>query len=165
MMAMRIALLAVTALGLSGCLIEDSYDDDGYYGGGGGTGWGSGWGGGGGNSGYGCETDAECGGLTCTRNGECLSAGLVREVRTIWTIDGEAASVPACMNAPKLSITFTSSTGEEFGYTPVPCEAGKFTVDKFPTRFTGVSLSRAHERGGAYGAFASDGTATLDLPY
>jgi hypothetical protein len=160
--------LALVALLLSACYIDSSSDDDGYYyddyGSGG---WGSGWGGSGGTpTEYGCASDAECSGLVCARTRECLPASQVRIVRSLWTIDGEQASSASCSLAPDLAITFSSSSGEQWGYSPVPCTAGKFTIDKFPTRFTSVQLARDSDySGGAYGTFGSDGNAQLDLPY
>lgn len=159
--------LALALCLLAGCLIQDPYDDP-YYGGGGG-GIGSGWGGGGGQVELGCLSDSDCGtsGLVCTRTGECLSASQVRAVRTLWTVKGLEASEASCSRAPSLSITFTSSGGEQFGYTPVPCKAGKHTVDKFPIRFTTVQLARDGDySGGDTGTFdATSGEAQLDLPY
>src|SRR5688572_22562396 len=115
---MRLALLALCFVG---CFpIENDDDWDRPQGGG----WGSGWGGGGGTSGYGCEADSECGGLTCTRTGECLPAAQVRAARTIWTLGDAAASDVSCRRAPNLAITFFSSTNEQFGFHPVPCDAG-----------------------------------------
>lgn len=160
---MRIAL-AFAALALGGCLIEDSGDPD-YYGSGGN--WGSGWGGGGGQYELGCQSDSECGtGRLCTRTGECLVASEVRAVRTNWTIRGKTPSDATCSAAPRLSITFTSNLGEEFGYTPVPCDAGRHTIDKFPVRYTSVQLAREEDYGGGdFGTFDATGTALLDLPY
>jgi hypothetical protein len=164
---MRLALL-VASLGLSGCFIDTSSSDDGYYYEDDSTGWGSGWGGESGSGGpdYGCETDAQCPGQVCARTRECLNASQVRAVHTLWTIDSAAASTTSCSTAPKLAITFSSSSGEQWGYAPVPCTAGKFTIDKFPIRFGNVQLSRETEySGGAYGTFDTSGNATLDLPY
>ena len=163
---MRIALAALClAAAGAGCYIDssdDGYYDDGYYD----DGWGSGWGGTSGPAEYGCASDAECGGLVCARTRECLPASQVRAVHALWTIGGDAASNTSCSLVPDLAITFSSSTGEQWGYAPVPCDAGKFTVDKFPTRFTNVQLARDTDySGGAYGTFGSDGNATLDLPY
>jgi hypothetical protein len=160
---MRIAVTVLCLASLPGC-IQESSDD--YWSGGGGGGWGSGWGGGGGSAGFGCQSDDACGSLTCTRTGECLPAAQVRAVVTDWTVQGEPASETSCARAPRLSITFSSGAGEQFGYTPVPCKAGKFTVDKLPLRFTSVQLAREGDRsGGAYGTFDSDGRALLDLRY
>ena len=165
---MRHALVALAFLGLGGlggCIIQAPDGTDDYPSGGGG--WGSGWGGGGGTSGYGCHADTECGGgLVCARNGECLAASSVRIVRTTWTIGDQMASDASCTNAPKLSITFSDSYGDLFGFSPVPCDAGKFTVDKLPARFTNVQLTRdGDDYGGAATSFDTEGNALLDLPY
>lgn len=161
--------LALAALLLTGCIIEapDSDYPPPSSGGGSGSGWGSGWGGGGGSTDYGCHADTECPTTNvCARNGECLPATDVRLVSTTWTLQGEPASDVSCEAAPKLSITFMTSGGEVFGYSPVPCDAGKFTVDKLPTRFTSVALVRNSEGpGGVSGSFDGEGTATVDLPY
>ena len=161
--------LALAALLFSACYIDSGDDgyvyEDGYYGSG--SGWGSGWGGGSGvDTEYGCASDAECGGLVCARTRECLPASQVRAVHALWTVGGDAASATSCSLAPNLAITFSGGSGEQWGYAPVPCKAGKFTVDKFPTRFTNVQLARDTDySGGAYGTFGSDGNALLDLPY
>jgi hypothetical protein len=172
---MRLALalagcLVVPALG--GCFIEGPNDDDDYYGGSGsdsGGSWGSGWGGGGGGGDYeyGCASDAECGGtLVCTRTRECLDPSQVRKVSTLWTLRGQPASTTTCATVPRLAITFRSNAGEEFGYTPVPCAAGKHTVDKFPSRYTTVQLASEYDySGGDVGTFDAMGIAQLDLPY
>lgn len=155
---------ALAALLLTGCLIQppDSGHDDPQPGG-----WGSGWGGSGGNTGYGCASDAACGtGYVCARNGECTSAANVRIVRTTWTLKTQLASDTTCVSAKALDITFTTSGGEMFGFAPVPCDAGKFTVDKLPTRFTMVTLARSGDYyGGAIATFDVEGNAAIDLPY
>jgi hypothetical protein len=166
---MRIALALAAcfaAATFAGCLIRDPHDDyDPYYGGG----WGSGAGGGGGPITDGCQVDTDCGGGSgqiCTRTRECLPPSQVRAVHTLWTVGGDPASATTCASVPDLSITFTSSAGEEFGYTPVPCRAGKHTIDKFPARYTHVQLTRAYDYGGGdFGTFDFDGNAQLDLPY
>ena len=172
---MRFALASclvasIFASALAGCLIQDPHDDGTYYGSGsssGGGSLGSGWGGGSGAYDYGCHSDAECGsGLVCARTYECLTASQVRVVHTLWTVGGDPASEATCTSAPDLSITFTNGASEQWGYTPVPCRAGKHTVDKFPIRFTTVQLSRAYDySGGDFGTFDAQGNAQLDLPY
>jgi hypothetical protein len=163
---MRIAVAAVLAISLGGCIIEPPDGNDPPPGGGGG-GWGSGWGGGGGSSGYGCRADSECGGsYVCARTGECLPESAVRIVRTTWTLEGQPASDATCTSAPKLSITFLTGPGDVFGFAPVPCDAGKFTVDKLPTRFSSVALARlGDDHGGGTAAFDVEGNALIDLPY
>ncbi len=156
---MRSALLALCLIGCFPPAQDDEWDPPR------GGSWGSGWGGGGGTTGLGCETDAECGSQICARTGECISPSLVRATRTIWTVNDALASDTSCTRARDLAITFYAGQ-EQFGFTPVPCDAGKFTVDKLPTRFTSVELSRRDDfGGGAFGSFDIEGTATLDLPY
>jgi hypothetical protein len=130
-------------------------------------GLGSGWGGEDGYSGYGCTTDAECGtGLVCARSYECLDASQVRTTHTTWTVGGKPASGATCSDTPDLAITFSSSSQEMFGYSPVPCRAGKFTIDKLPVRFTIVYLGLESDYGGGYSdGFDASGNASIDLPY
>jgi len=159
-------LLAVLCLAGSGCIIEPPDDD--YPPPSDGGGWGSGWGGGGGTSGYGCQSDAACGtGNVCARNGECTSATNVRIVHVLWTLKGQTATDTTCASAPKLAITFSTTIGSDmFGFSPVPCDAGKFTIDKLPTRYSEASLSRTSDSyGGDSGSFDAQGNVTLDLPY
>jgi hypothetical protein len=160
---MRIALAALL---LTGCIIEPP-DSGGDYPSGGDDGWGSGWGGSGGGDSYGCHSDAACGtGYVCARNGDCTSASAVHVVHALWTVSDQVASDATCTSAPKLDITFRSSSGEMFGFAPVPCDAGKYTIDKMPTRFTTVTLARTGDYGGgATGTFDATGNASLDLPY
>jgi hypothetical protein len=135
--------------------------------GGGYTGWGSGYGGSGGSTSYGCHVDTDCGGaLVCARTGECLGARQVRVVHVSWTVNARLASAATCINAPDLEITFGAYTDGQFGFAPVPCVEGTFTVDKLPTTYATVNLERAYEYGGGVaGSFDSTGSALLDLPY
>jgi hypothetical protein len=161
---MRLALLALTTVSLAGCFVDTSSSDDSYYYDD--SGWGSGWGGTGGTTSYGCQSDAECPGNVCARTRECLPASQVHIVHTIWTVGDAAASTASCTASPKLAITFSGSSGEQWGYAPVPCNGGKFTIDKFPTRFGNVQLARESDySGGAYGTFDANGNVMLDLPY
>lgn len=166
-MGPRFAALAIGALGLTGCLIEPpSSGDDTYYPSGSDDGWGSGWGGGGGTTGFGCHDDSECGSDVCARNGECVATSSVHVVHVNWTVTEEPASDTSCATAPKLSITFSSTVGDEFGFAPVPCNAGRYTIDKMPMRINNVQLARQYEYGGgAYGSFDETGNVQLDLPY
>lgn len=161
-MGMRLGLAMLL---LTGCIIEPP-DSGGDYPSGGG-GWGSG-GGGSGPIEYGCHADSDCSASTvCARTGECLSPSSVHAVHALWTVGGDPASDASCTDAPKLDITFADlGGGDTFGYSPVPCDAGKYTVDKLPTRYEMVTLSRAGDYyGGATARFDLDGNATLDLPY
>jgi hypothetical protein len=166
---MRHALVALPLLVAAGCLIESpNPGDDTYYppppdn-----TGWGSGSGGSGGDLGYGCHQDTDCySGEVCARDGECLAPTAVRIIHVNWTVKDQPASDATCVHAPKLSITFGDSIGDAFGFAPVPCNAGRYTIDKLPTRFTKVELDRQYEYdGGASGTFDAMGNVSLDLPY
>jgi hypothetical protein len=160
---MRFALAAVL---LAGCIIEppDSGND---YPSGGGGGWGSGSGGSGGTGGWGCQSDSACGGgYVCARNGECTLSANVRIVHATWTMQQELASETTCSNAKYLDITFSSNGGDSFGFAPVPCSAGKYTIDKLPTRYTTVTLARSGDySGGASAVFDAEGNAAINLPY
>jgi len=148
-------------------LIDPPSSDGTYYPPPSDSGWGSGYGGSGGDVGFGCHQDSDCGGtLVCARDGECLTADSVRFIHVNWTVKTEVASDTTCVSAPDLAITFSDPSGDLFGFAPVPCNAGRYTVDKLPTRFTRVELTRSGEySGGASGTFDTTGTAVLDLPY
>ena len=88
-----------------------------------------------------CTTDADCGADLCTRNGECHPASEVYAVKVTWTIHGVAASPETCAQTPDFYLQFDASEiSDVFGYAPVPCDAGEFSIDKLPTRFTEVEL-------------------------
>ena len=159
--------LALAALLLGACIIEPPPDSGGGSSGSG-DGWGSGWGGGGGSTSYGCHADTECGSsYVCARDGECLAATSVHMIHANWTIKGQPASDATCTNAKNLDITFeASTTADQFGFSPVPCNAGRYTIDKMPSRYTSVTLSRAGDGyGGDTAVFDAEGNAQLDLPY
>jgi hypothetical protein len=161
-------------LGLLGACVTPGDDDGGYYGGGGGDpGWGTGTGGGGGEPSSWCEADTDCvgSGQVCARDGECLDSSGVRTIHVNWTVSGQPASAAACVNAPDLMLTFFDGAvgdpdGYEFGFAPVPCPEGKFTIDKMPLVYTGIDLVRnGDETGGSDGVFDALGDVSLDLAY
>ncbi|CAN5497850.1 hypothetical protein BH11MYX1_BH11MYX1_37380 [soil metagenome] len=152
-------------LGLVGGCITPSGGPTGD-GGGYSNGWGSGYGGSGGSTGYGCHADSDCGGLVCARTGACLSATEVRVIHVSWTVNAEVASAATCVKAPDLELTFGANTDGPFGFAPVPCVEGKFTVDKMPIAYKTVQLEREYDyAGGTSGTFDSTGSALLDLAY
>jgi hypothetical protein len=115
---------------------------------------------------YGCHADSECGGLVCARTGECLRPSEVRVVHVAWTVNAQVASAATCVNAPDLELTFGANTEGQFGFAPVPCVEGKFTIDKMPRGYSSVQLEREYDyNGGTSGTFDSTGSALLDLPY
>lgn len=89
-----------------------------------------------------CMIDDDCrGDLVCARNTQCLPASEVRVVRVTWTVRGEPASAAACASAPELYVLFYSAqVGDAFGFAPVPCEIGLFTIDKLPRRYVSVEI-------------------------
>jgi hypothetical protein len=91
-----------------------------------------------------CETDGDCLGNTCARDGFCYPEASIREVRTTWTIRGAAASVTSCGTTRDLHISFAGGDAGEvpLGYAPVPCETGQFFIDKLPRLYTIVELGR-----------------------
>jgi|KBSSwiStaDraftv2_1062776.scaffolds.fasta_scaffold200325_3 hypothetical protein len=111
-----------------------------------------------------CRSDSACApGELCARTGTCLPVSEIRAVHVIWTVRGAAADVAACSPAPDFEIDFRSSdSASRLGYAPVPCEQGKFTVDKLPTKFTTVRLSHKGTTDTA-GIDAATGNAVFDL--
>lgn len=110
-----------------------------------------------------CETDSQCGANLCARDGECLPASQLRMVRVTWTIRGQAANATTCASTPDFYIQFDGSTVQDsFGFAPVPCQEGVFSIDKLPTRFGQVELG---VEGGplTIADIQPDGTASLDL--
>lgn len=93
--------------------------------------------------------DSECGGdLVCARNGVCLRTSEVQQVRVTWTVRGQPASATNCTGMSDFYVLFLGTlAGDSFGFAPVPCTAGVFTIDKLPRRFVSVEL-------GAMGRFA-----------
>lgn len=88
-----------------------------------------------------CTTDADCGTEVCARDGECLPAAEIRLVKLTWTIRGSAASPTACAQSPDFYVQFDSiDVNDSFGYEPVPCDQGQFTVDKLPKRYVQAEI-------------------------
>src|SRR5512144_2655026 len=153
-MVMRPALAATL---LAACIVEPTTSDPPPSNE---TGWGSGWGGSSGTTDWGCHMDSQCPtSYVCARDGECLPASAVRTIHVVWTLKGQPASDATCSQSPQLDITFSDSSGDLFGFAPVPCNAGKYTIDKFPASYTTVDLVRAGDRsGGGHGSFDATGT-------
>jgi hypothetical protein len=111
-----------------------------------------------------CQVDDDCGGsLVCARNSECIAASDVRVVRVTWTMRGMPASATTCAATPSFYVMFSSpARADTYGYEPVPCAAGLFTVDKLPKRFNAVEIGVDHGYSEAT-AFDSQGNASFDL--
>ncbi len=156
-------LVLTAGAALAGC--EPTYSSGG--GGGGEGGWGTGPGGNGGSDSFGCEQDSDCGGGTqvCARDGECIDSSQVIEVHITWTLSGAPASSTTCASSTDLQLSFLSDQGDEFGFAPVPCVEGKFTIDKLPNWYTSVQLSTDYDDEGPIGKIDSSGDVAIDLPY
>ena len=88
----------------------------------------------------GCRMDSECAPQICARDRACYPATSVHAGRVSWTIHDMPASTASCGSTPNLHLGFRSSNGEAFGFAPVPCKNGLFSVDKLPTLYTAVEL-------------------------
>jgi len=93
-----------------------------------------------------CESDADCGGESCARNGECTSE--IVFVRYTWTVGGLQPREESCAGHPWLSVTFEDrDIGDELVYTPIRCTLGQITFDRMPARYDSVVL-RAEDPAG-----------------
>jgi len=113
-----------------------------------------------------CTTDDQCSsGQVCARTSRCYATSQIHAVHVTWTVDGLPASATTCGTAADLEIYFRGdqSRDDSIGFLPVPCVAGKFSIDKLPISYTQVQL------GGGDVAWQSGildedtGEATLDL--
>jgi len=114
------------------------------------------------------EADSECGGDICARDGECIAASEVRQVKITWTINGMTANATNCGAEQDLYLQFDApDPGDTFGFAPVPCMQGQFTIDRLPKRFDEVELGA--ENGQPYVGFQqaapidANDTASFDL--
>jgi len=125
-------------------------------------------GGGGGGGVYGCEADTDCpSGDVCARTYECLPPDQVRTVHITWTLEGQPANSSTCASSPDLEIDFNFNGGGWWGWAPVPCAEGKFTIDKMPTYDADVAISEDGDPSTQeYGTLdATTGQVTIDLPF
>ena len=109
-----------------------------------------------------CKIDDDCSSSrVCARNGECLAPSEVRFARVTWTIRGMAANAATCAATPDFFILFYAQPGDTFGFQPVPCAAGVFSIDKLPTRFVSVEIGNDGFQDDK--AFDAQGQAAFDL--
>ena len=152
---------ALLVMLLAGCAMQGSApsDDDGY----------GGWHFPGGSTEGRCRSDGACSsGDLCARDGTCLSPAQIYPAHVMWTLSGQPAGKTACDASPDLEIGFYTDSGDGYlGYAPVPCIAGKFTVDKLPRTYRRVRLGRDPGAGDGEAATidGATGDAVLDLPY
>ena len=119
---------------------------------------------------YGCTSDSQCGtGQVCARTFECLGTAYVHSIHITWTIQTMAATQTACSTASAndLEIDFSGNGEDPWGYAPVPCMEGKFSIDKMPIAYSYVNLGRDGDvsSGGGAKIDVTTGDAAIDLPY
>jgi len=110
--------------------------------------------------------DSACDGSdVCARNGYCYAASAIRAVQVTWTINGAPADATTCSRTPNLEIDFHAETGDtaedSLAFAPVPCVAGKFSIDKLPVSFVNVRLESRAVSGA--GTIDASGALALDL--
>lgn len=113
-----------------------------------------------------CTRDDSCrNGEVCARSGGCYPASQIRSIQVTWTLDGMPASAETCGASQDLEIDFHGRDGGSLGFAPVPCVAGKFSIDKLPVSFTSVRLgsNRSHWATGELDAIT--GEVALDLAF
>ncbi len=169
-------------LGLVGACVTQGGGPSGGYGGpyGGGDDGGGDDGGGGGVYGGSCGSDNDCiselgSGYVCARDEECQLATNVRTVHITWTIAGQPAGSGTCSSSPDLELLFDetgdlSGTNYEFGFAPVPCAEGEFSIDKLPDYYAYVGLFdsssfEGNDSAGVTGTFDGSGDCALDLNF
>jgi hypothetical protein len=118
-----------------------------------------------GNGGGGeCTVDRECiRSEVCARDGSCMAASALRDVKATWTLSGMTASETTCAGHTDLYISFEGGPGESIGFSPVPCANGQFLITKLPKTYTRVELG-VHNGASESAVVDSSNQATLDLP-
>jgi hypothetical protein len=108
-----------------------------------------------------CQADRDC------DSGLAWAPDELRPVHINWTVGGMPASVAACDARQDLEIDFQASAEHaepHVAFSPVPCSAGRFSVDKLPASLTFVELgARSSLRQSA--TIDATGEANLDLMF
>jgi hypothetical protein len=120
-----------------------------------------------------CQTDADCAGDVCARDGACTAPADLQKVHVTWTIFGGPADATSCAAFPDFEVelftdsAFPTGAGDELSFTPVPCAEGLFTVDRIPRRYwiAGAKTSATGDSSGMYVPLDATGTAAINLPY
>lgn len=111
-----------------------------------------------------CAIDSDCAPGVCTRNGECALASEVRPITVEWTIRGEPATTQTCSRSPDLYVDFLGKTaGDLWSIDPVPCAAGRYSVDKLSRRFDRVEVGDIDEQWYELDGIGADNTVLLNL--
>lgn len=79
-----------------------------------------------------CGQDPPCGeGLVCSQPSECLAPERIYAIHINWTLSGRPANKTTCAGLPDFSVYFSSDgSAPKLSYSPVPCAAGRFTIDR-----------------------------------
>ena len=113
-----------------------------------------------------CTQDSDChSGSACTRAGQCFPQDQIRSVAVVWTVNGQPAGTDSCGTHPSFTLQFDSDSGYGYGYAPVPCVAGKFSVDKIATIINFVEMFDDTGGGGAGPIIDATNQASLDLTF
>lgn len=114
-----------------------------------------------------CEKDSDCPGQVCARDGSCQNAADLYAAHVNWTLKGQPASAQTCSAVPSLELQFDQGDAYGFGFAPVPCAEGKFSIDKLPTWYTRIDLYGVDDPGGGTSGVISpsSGAVTVDLQY
>lgn len=115
-----------------------------------------------------CRSDTACDGdEVCARNGACYPEAQVRSITVTWTVGGSPADAVTCARAPDLRIGFDGpgrATFNHIEFAPVPCRAGRFSIDKLPIDFTTVHLGNQRAGDGQRAQLdAVTGATAIDL--
>jgi hypothetical protein len=114
----------------------------------------------------GCNSDADCGtGNICARDFSCIPPSEAYVAHISWTIGGKQATTATCASLPDLDLQFMTTDQYYFGFSPIACDQGKFTIDKLPTWYVETSIGPEGDRGTTARIDPTTGVATLDLPY
>lgn len=117
-----------------------------------------------------CTSDSQCSdGDVCARTEECAPPSELIHMRVSWTLAGQPASTASCAGHDQLRIGLITGSGryeQEVGFSPVPCVAGVFPIDRLPDWYDRVELGfdvAGDFRNSQILELRSDGTASFDL--
>jgi hypothetical protein len=118
-----------------------------------------------------CTMDADCGGggQVCARDGGCYPSTEVRAAVVTWTLHGQPASTSTCANSNDLQLDFGDDANRYgFGFAPVPCVEGRFSIDKLPTFYISAQLGKTSAPGAVAASIDPSkmpAQAAIDLPF
>jgi hypothetical protein len=118
-------------------------------------------------SGQPCKVDGDCGVVVCDNSSICTDMGMLRKVQVSWTINGSIPGASNCTGVARLEVEFQALDGAAFGYGPVPCTAGLFSLLKMPSKFVKAKLTAIRTGGGdsqVTGDIGADGFVNVDIP-